>query len=145
MIRLSKQTDYGFMAMAHLASQPSGVTCCAREIATAYGIPPALMAKLLQRLARRGLLCAQQGARGGYQMVRPAGEITLREVIEAIEGPMALTDCAAPDGGDCAQSPCCNVARPLRSLQSKIVDLLGRTTVGELVTENARLGVEVAR
>jgi Rrf2 family protein len=145
MIRLSKQTDYGFMALAHLALQPTGATCCAREIATAYGIPPALMAKLLQRLARKGLLCAQYGARGGYQMVKPASEITLREVIEAIEGPMALTDCAAPGGGDCAQAETCNVARPLRSLQSKIVEMLGRTTVGELVTGRAGREAEVLR
>ena len=135
MIRLSKRTDYGFMALAHLASQPENTCCCAREIAAAYGIPPALMAKLLQRLARKGLVASQHGVKGGYQMARPAATISLREVIEAIEGPLALTECAAADGGDCPQTDFCGVARPLLAVQKRIVALLAATSLSELVGE----------
>lgn len=138
MIRLSKQTDYGFLALAHLAAQPNGACCCAREIAATYGIPPALMAKLLQRLVRRGLLASHHGARGGYQIARPAAQITLREVIEAIEGPMALTECGAPGGHVCAQSGACSVAGPLQTVQKKIVDLLAATTLHDLVGVESR-------
>src|SRR6185295_881631 len=68
MIRLSKSADYGLMAMRHLALLPQGCCCSARELAQGHGIPPALLAKLLQRLARKGLIAATHGIKGGYRI-----------------------------------------------------------------------------
>ena len=70
MLRLSKKADYALMAMKHLAMRPDAPSASAREIAEQYDIPIELMAKVLQRLARRGLLTSHQGTRGGYRLGR---------------------------------------------------------------------------
>jgi Rrf2 family protein len=131
-IRLSKRTDYGLMAIRHLGLLPVGACLSAREIAHEYRIPPALMAKLLQRLARKGLVSSQHGTKGGYQIARRPREISLREVIEAIEGPVALVECLDPCKGDCPQDETCTVKQPLLAIQRKISAILGRMTLGDL-------------
>lgn len=132
MIRLSKSADYGLMAMRHLALMPKGCCCSAREIARGHGIPPALMAKLLQRLAKGGLVAATHGIKGGYRIARPAQSISLREVIEAIEGPLAMTDCHDPESDRCPQDSACTVKRPLLEIQARIAAVLAQTSVGDL-------------
>ena len=132
MIRLSKSADYGLMAMRHLALLPQGCCCSARELAQGHKIPPALMAKLMQRLARRGLVAATHGIKGGYRIARPAQTISLREVIEAIEGPLAMTDCHDPCSDRCDQDGACTVKRPLLEIQARIATLLAETSVRDL-------------
>ena len=132
MLRLSKRTDYGLMAMRRLSLLPRGACRSAREIAVEHNIPPALMAKLLQRLARKGLVAAHHGTKGGYRMARPARSISLRDVIEAIEGPLAMTECFDPCNGECPQDATCTVKGPLHRVQMRIVDELSRTTVFDL-------------
>jgi Rrf2 family protein len=132
MIRLSKSSDYGLMAMRQLALLPRGCCRSARDIAAEHRISKALMAKLLQRLARHGLVAATHGIKGGYRIARPAGTISLRDVIEAIDGPLAMTDCHDPCKGECPQDSVCTVKDPLAVLQGRIVDLLARTKVSDL-------------
>jgi len=132
MIRLSKSADYGLMAMRHLSLLPRGCCCSAREIAQGHGIPPALMAKLMQRLARSGLVAATHGIKGGYRIARSAQSISLREVIEAIEGPLAMTDCHDPASDHCPQDSTCTVKGPLLEIQARIAAVLAQTSVGDL-------------
>ena len=95
MLRLSKKTDYALMAMKHLALQSAASggagAASAREIAEHYDIPIELLAKILQRLARRGLLTSHQGTRGGYSLARPATVISVADVIQAVDGPLTVT------------------------------------------------------
>jgi Rrf2 family protein len=141
MIRLSKQADYGFLAMRHLCLSPEGQFWSAREIADRFGIPPALMAKLLQRLARKGLLFSHHGKRGGYQIARPASKITLWEVIEAIEGPPRLEGCVHTSGDGCPRPDACSGQRPLAAMHRKITEWLGSTTLSDLTdTGGGRYG-----
>lgn len=131
MFRLSKKTDYCLMALKHILSrkrEPSS----AREIAEAYDIPFEVLAKLLQTLARKGILISRHGTKGGYSPARNPATITLREVMEAIEGPVALVDCAGPRKRPCGQEKKCRVRRPLVNLNQKIVDVLGRMTLREI-------------
>jgi Rrf2 family protein len=93
MLRLSKKTDYALMAMKHLATHRDRGSSSAREIAEHYDIPIELLAKVLQRLVRGGLLVSQQGTRGGYQLARIPGQISVADVIQAIDGPVAVTAC----------------------------------------------------
>lgn len=132
MIRLSKRADYGLIAMRHLGRLTDGTCRSAREIAAEYSIPPALLAKLLQRLARVGLVASLHGTKGGYQLSRPASQIPVREVIEAIEGPVALVECQDDRKGECPQLCTCPVERPLRVVQDRIAEVLGSTMVSEL-------------
>ena len=94
MLRLSKKADYALMAMKHLAQKPGAPSTSAREIAEQYDIPIELMAKVLQRLVRTGLLVSTQGTRGGYVLNRPAASISVADVIQAIDGPLTVTACS---------------------------------------------------
>ena len=91
MLRLTKKADYGLMALRYLAEQPgagaqSPAAQSAKDIAQAYHIPPPLLAKILQTLARAGLLVSHAGTNGGYALARPATQISAFEVIRAIDG-----------------------------------------------------------
>ena len=98
MLRLSKKADYALMAMKHLATRPDAPSASAREIAEQYDIPIELMAKVLQRLARRGLLTSHQGTRGGYRLGRASSAISVADIIQAIDGPLTVTACSTEVG-----------------------------------------------
>ena len=90
MLRLSKLTDYGTVAMAHLARHPDRIHAAA-ELATAIGVAVPTASKILKMLARADLLRSVRGAKGGYMLSRPASEISIAEVIDAMEGPIGVT------------------------------------------------------
>lgn len=133
MLRLSKKTDYALMAMVHLAIKP-GSSSSAREIAEAYDIPVELMAKVLQRLTRRGLLSSLQGTRGGYQLAKSAVGISVADVIQAVDGPVAVTACSA-HAQRCEQFEKCNVRDPLHRIREVIVSALRATTLDDLAMD----------
>jgi Rrf2 family protein len=135
MLRLSKKADYALMAMKHLAVRGDRGSSSAREIAEHYGIPIELMAKVLQRLVRRGLLLSHQGTHGGYQLARVPGQISVADVIQAIEGPVTVTACST-DGGQCEQYSKCNVRDPLIKVRERILMALGECTVAELAASD---------
>ena len=134
MLRLSKKADYALIAMKHLALRRDRGSSSAREIAGLYDIPIELMAKVLQRLVRRGLLASQQGTRGGYQLARKPIQITVADVIQAIEGPVTVTACST-DEGQCEQFSKCNVRDPLYRVRERILAALGECTIAELAAD----------
>src|SRR6186713_3684356 len=128
MLRLSKKADYALIAMKHLANKDTGPTsACAREIAEQYDIPIELMAKVLQRLVRTGLLVSTQGTRGGYTLSRPSSAISVADVIQAIDGPFTVTACST-EKHDCEQYSKCSVRDPLWQLRERIVAALSTVT-----------------
>ena len=120
MLRLSKKADYALIAMKHLALRGDRGSSSAREIAEQYDIPIELMAKVLQRLVRRGLLASHQGTRGGYELARRPVQISVADVIQAIEGPVTVTACSTDDG-QCEQFAKCNVRDPLWRVRERIL------------------------
>jgi len=132
MLRLSKKADYALIAITHLTLKSGSSS--AREIAEQFDIPIELMAKVLQRLTRRGLLTSQQGTRGGYQLARAASGISIADVIQAIDGPVAVTACSA-HADRCGQFAKCNVRDPLWKIREIIVSALKATTVSELARD----------
>jgi len=137
MLRLSKKADYALMAMKHLAvrcDQTAGGSSSAREIAEQYDIPIELLAKVLQRLVRKGLLASHQGTRGGYQLARLPRQISVADVIQAIDGPVVVTACST-DEGTCEQFAKCNVRDPLWRVRERILAALGECTIAELAAE----------
>jgi Rrf2 family protein len=135
MLRLSKKADYALIAMKHLALRGDRGSSSAREIAALYDIPIELMAKVLQRLVRRGLLVSQQGTRGGYQLGRVPARISVADVIQAIEGPVTVTACST-DEGQCEQFSKCNVRDPLYRVRDRILAALGECTIEELAADS---------
>ena len=134
MLRLSKKTDYGLLALQHLATEAFTAGASARTIAERYDIPVELLAKILQQLARLGFVAAQKGAHGGYHLARPAGAISLAEVVEAIDGPLAITACGRKDD-QCDQFAGCTVRDPLSRVRDRIVTVLRTTTVADMADE----------
>jgi Rrf2 family protein len=135
MLRLSKKADYALMAMKHLALRGDRGSSSAREIAGQYDIPIELMAKVLQRLVRRGLLASQQGTRGGYQLARVPAQISVADVIQAIDGPVTVTACSSDVGTTCDQFEKCNVRDPLWRVRERILSALGECTIAELAAD----------
>ena len=137
MLRLSKKADYALIAMKHLAlriDRRSEESASAREIAELYDIPIELMAKVLQRLVRGGLLASHQGTRGGYQLARTPSQISVADVIQAIDGPVTVTACSTEEG-QCEQFAKCNVRDPLWRVRERILSALGECTIAELAAD----------
>lgn len=134
MLRLSKKSDYALIAMKHLAAQADRGASSAREIAQQYDIPVELLAKVLQRLVRRGLLVSHQGTRGGYRLARPAPAISVADVIQAIDGPLTMTACSEDDL-TCGQYSSCSVRDPLWRIKDRIVAALASCTVLDLTID----------
>jgi Rrf2 family protein len=143
MLRLTKKADYGLMALKYLAEQvqPGDGTgnasspasaASAKAIAEAYHIPPQLLAKILQTLARAGILVSTAGTNGGYALARPADEINAFEVIRAIDGPLFITSCITIHG-TCDLHGTCTIKEPLRKVNDSIKDMLSGLSIADLV------------
>jgi len=159
MLRLTKKADYGLMALKYLAEQTDhalagGATDdglanysarSAKDIAEAYHIPPPLLAKILQTLARAGLLVSHAGTYGGYALARPAREISAFEVIRAIDGPLFITSCITIHGA-CDLAGHCTIKEPLRKVNDSIKELLSGIKISDLVemAESGHEGAAVA-
>jgi Rrf2 family protein len=136
MLRLSKKADYALIAMKHLAQKQDAKSSSAREIAGAYDIPIELMAKVLQRLVRVGLLRSLQGTHGGYALGRAARQITVGDVIQAIDGPFSVTACSEENHA-CEQFGKCSIRDPLWRIKERIVATLGTVSLADMAAEIA--------
>src|SRR5207249_6920282 len=123
------------MAMKHLALSADRGSSSAREIAEQYDIPIELMAKVLQRLVRRGLLTSHHGTRGGYRLARQPGLVSVADVIQAIDGPVTVTACSTDDI-QCEQFSKCSVRDPLWRVRERILSALGECTIAELAADS---------
>jgi FeS assembly SUF system regulator len=107
MLRITKITDYGFILLAHMANQEQGTLYNAKDLSAAIGIPLPTVSKVLKILTQGGILESHQGSKGGYALARKADLISAAEIIEAVEGPVAITDCSSAEGCErnCQVSP----------------------------------------
>ncbi len=133
-MKLTKKADYGLMAMKHLAEHLRDGACSAKDVAEAYGIPSEVLAKILQRLVKAGLLKSLHGMNGGYTLARDPCQISAFEVIRAIDGPLFITSCITVRG-ECDQSDRCNIREPLRKVNSSIEGVLKRIKISDMKEE----------
>lgn len=141
MLKLSKKADYGLMAMKHLAERAPQGACSAKDVADAYSIPSELLAKVLQRLVKAGLLHSQHGMNGGYTLARDPATISAFEVIRAIDGPLFITSCITVRG-ECDQSERCTIREPLRRVNQSIEEVLRNITIASMKDESDAVVVE---
>ena len=134
MLRLSKKADYALLAMRHLAARADQGALSARELAEEYAIPPELLAKVLQKLVRARLLVSHQGIKGGYGLGRAPAQISVADVIQAVDGPLTVTACSEVDHS-CDQYSKCNIRDPLWRIKDRIVGALASTSVAELAAD----------
>jgi FeS assembly SUF system regulator len=131
MIRVAKLTDYGIALMTRLAQEPAG-SVTARDLAEALGLPLPTVSKLLKLLARQELLHSQRGAKGGYTLARPAEAITLAELVGALEGPVAVTECASETGCTCGLEPTCDVRENWGWINRQVMSALEGVTLRQM-------------
>jgi Rrf2 family protein len=136
-LRLTKKADYGLMALKYLAEHAGEPSLSAKDIAEAYHIPPQLLAKILQKLTREGLLRSHAGMNGGYSLSRDAKEISAFEVIRAIDGPLFITSCTTGTS-TCDLTASCTIKEPLARVNESIVELLRNTRISDLLDHSGR-------
>jgi Rrf2 family protein len=144
MLKLTKKADYALMAMKHLAENAGQGAQSAKEVADAFSIPPEALAKILQRLAKAGLLHSQHGIKGGYVLGRAAHTISAFEVIQAIDGPLFITSCVTVRG-ECDQTDRCNIREPLRKVNESIEAVLKRIKISHMREEPEEAGTAVSK
>ena len=120
------------MAIHYIAVHEDVGAVSAKRIAEEFSIPPELLAKILQRLARERLIVSQNGPRGGYVLAHRPVEVTVGQVVRALEGPINIVECLEEDS-DCPQMARCNLRRPVQKIQAAISQLLDTMTLAELV------------
>jgi Rrf2 family transcriptional regulator, cysteine metabolism repressor len=133
-LKLSKKTDYALMAVQYMASKTAVRAVNTKEIAEAYRIPLELLAKVLQKLGKKGVVISHNGPKGGYVLARPPSEISVLAVIQAIEGNIGITECYHNEDSHCVQMARCNIRTPLRNIQNSIYALLDSMSIEDMTT-----------
>lgn len=137
MFALTRKTDYGIIALCHMVHRPETLST-ARDMAERYHVPPALLMNVLKDLCHAELVHSTRGVKGGYSLALPADQISLADIIVAVEGPIRFVQCAGEDGNGSA--PCelftvCPVSRPVRKVHEKLVDFLGQVTLAQIAQD----------
>jgi FeS assembly SUF system regulator len=132
MLKIGRLTDYGTLIMTHMA-RDSGRLFAAQEIALAVGVAQPTATKLLKMLARSGLLESRRGIHGGYNLARAPAEISMGEVISALEGPMGLTDCGtASTPRECNRGDSCSARANWQRISQAVSDALDSVSLAEM-------------
>ncbi len=136
MLSLTKKTDYALIAVAFMANR-QGDVISAREIAAMTKVPQAILTNILKTLSSAGLVNSVRGANGGYALTRPVADISLRELITVIEGPIQFVQCALQPA-ESKRSPCeleasCPVRSPALRVHDRLDSFLGNVSLGEIV------------
>jgi Rrf2 family protein len=135
-MQITRQADYAIRAVLHLSRLGSGQRASTSQIAQEQSIPPSFLAKIVSQLSVSGLLQTSRGARGGVSLAKNPKDITLLEVIEAIDGPILLNECVA-DEANCAFSEDCPLRPVWCDAQAELITRLRSTNFGQFVTMQA--------
>jgi FeS assembly SUF system regulator len=133
MVKLGKLTDYGLVLMTCIARGDGPPLRTARDLAVESRLPLSTVSKLLKELLQSGLLSSHRGVKGGYVLARDPHEITLIEIIAAIEGPMALTECSTEISGLCNIESFCPIKSNQRIINQAVRGVLQKITLSDLV------------
>ena len=123
MLTLSKKVEYGLISLLHMSSMQQGDLATAKEISEMYNIPGELLGKVLQTLAKVGLIMSIHGSKGGYHIGKPLEQVTLGEVIETLEGPVHLARCQE-DPAHCDQFRACNIKGPVFQIHEQLLNFI---------------------
>lgn len=129
---LTRAGDYGIFGVIYLAKQPKGKIVSLSEVSKAEGIPEKFLAKIFQSLTRSGLIRSYRGARGGFSLGRPASQITVKELLEAIQGPICFSKCLS-QLEDCERSEICKLRDVMQTAQDNTIKILTQKTLADLV------------
>jgi Rrf2 family transcriptional regulator, iron-sulfur cluster assembly transcription factor len=131
MMGLTRKGEYAIRGIIYLAQQAPGRTALMDDIARDTQAPPTFLAKIFQSFARAGIVRSSRGTGGGFTLGRPAAQISLREVVEAVEGPILPNRCLTKDGA-CERDDCCRVHRVWHTVQKSMLDVMEAVTIEDL-------------
>ncbi|REJ81476.1 MAG: SUF system Fe-S cluster assembly regulator [Acidobacteria bacterium] len=131
MIRLTRQTDYGIVLLCQLAADGGGRRNAA-ELAEATHLPAPMVAKILKQLVHAGLLASRRGAHGGYELARAADSVNVADVIAALEGPIAITECVEESSEECSYEATCRVRGNWKRINRAVHDALASISLDEM-------------
>ncbi len=134
MFQITRSGDYAIRGMVYLAGKPTGEGSLLSEIASNAGASQTFMAKIFQQFNKLGLVKSQRGTGGGFQLARPAEEITLLEIVEAVEGPIVLNRCILAKGL-CSRDSTCTVHPVWKEVQENMTEVLSKVTLRHLAGE----------
>jgi Rrf2 family protein len=134
MLQLSKKVEYGLIALRHMALHPVGKVFTAKEIAIEYGIPYELLAKVLQKLTRAGIVHSLQGVKGGYSLGLRPEQVTVASIIQIVEEERAvIVECYSEGPETCSRADNCSLKKPLGKVQQNINEVFDRMTIQEII------------
>jgi len=140
MLSLSKKTDYALLALSYLTEVGAERAANTREIAEKYDIPVELLAKILQRLAKAGLVTSTPGPTGGYRLAKMPESISVGAVIQIVDGTPAIAQCFRSDGHACEQLDKCTIRTPLERINARIVQMLDLISLAEIARDDPAHG-----
>jgi len=144
MIRLTRLTDYGILLLTTFARTGGGKTRSARDLSEEARLPLPTVSKLLKVLARSGLLEAHRGVKGGFTLARSPEQITVAEVIDALEGPIGVTECSShDDGGGCGIVRTCITRNHWMKINQAVLGALRGITLAEMARPSGEVPVEL--
>ncbi len=133
MIRLSRLADYGVVLMSHIAAGPDRL-CAAHAVAAGTRIPEPTVSKILKALSRSGLLESHRGVNGGYALARAPAKISVTEIIGAVDGPIAMTECLDADGGACSLETTCPTRTNWQKINAAVRRALDGISLADMTT-----------
>ncbi len=137
MIRVTKMADYAILTMtwlAHRATSGESTAFSTRQIADSIGLPPATVSKITHAMMHAGLLSSRRGVNGGYSLARHAEQISVLDIISAVEGPVALTECLDPDADLCDMESICSTRANWQRINAVIQRALEGITLDDMAT-----------
>ena len=134
---ITRTGEYGLRGLLFLTKQPTDRLFLVSEVSKAQRIPETYLAKIFQRLSKTGLLKSRRGLNGGFNLGKPAKEITMKQVIEALEGPIVLKRCLLRQG-ECDEEESCPLHEVFEEAQEKFLEVLDRTTIEDLARQDIR-------
>lgn len=145
MVRLGKLTDYGLVLMTCMAKSEGMSMRTARDLAAESKLPLSTVSKLLKQLLQSGLLMSHRGAKGGYILAKTPDAVSVVDIISAIEGPMALTECSTDVTGLCNLEPCCPIKSNQQIINQAVRGVLEKITLSDLIQPMQLTNIKDAR
>ncbi len=139
MLKLSKKTEYAVIAAMDMAVADKDNLVTAKDLSEKYNLPRELLGKVLQSLARDGLIISQQGVKGGYRLALAPEKIDFNLIISAVEGPIHLVDCGVSDDCGCNQLDYCNIKTPMEFIQLELTNFFKGITLKDFTDKYAAI------
>lgn len=138
MLKMSKLVDYGIVLLTYMGSQGASKSYNAKDLAQATSLPVAMVSKILKAFTRSGVLTSRRGPQGGYSLSRTPEQISVADIVVALEGPIALTECLSEQAPSCVIQVLCPTRDHWKRINRSVRDALERVTLAEMCGDITR-------